>query len=433
MPKKILQDIITSTRPRQRPSIRNRKNTAVRSVSLESTQNIPSEYTKENKSPKFIMWLLALTSGIFLLFVLLSVFSGTIIELIPIQKQVSLEDGLLKAKKDALGEELSFKMIILENSDSSEVQATEEKELQRKASGSIIIYNAYSSKSQKLITRTRFETPDGKIYRINKSVVVPGTTVQNGEIVPGSIETVVFADIPGEEYNAGLTDFTIPGFKGDPRFSKFYARSKTSTEGGFSGIIKTASSEDLDNALNSIENSLKEILLSQARLQVPDDFILYDNAVFFEFNNTTKQKETTKGPILVTETGKLHGVIFNRAELSKHVAMNFIGSYGGEDVIVRNLDELGFSIIEQEKINIENTNELEFKFIGTADIVWGINKNLLVDSIAGKNKNGFNEIIATYPSVDKAKATIRPFWKKVFPEDSENITVRIISPGDSLD
>ncbi len=433
MSKKILQDIITSNRHVRRSGFRDNEIKTTKHIISENIQKITYGPNKKNKSSKFIMWFLALASSFFLLFVLLSVFSGTIVEVAPVQVQVSLNDGLLKVKKDASGNELSFKMIILENTDSTEVPATEEKELQRKASGDIIIYNTYSSKSQKLIVRTRFETPTGEIYRIKKSVIVPGTTVQNGEIVPGSVEVTVYADVPGEEYNVGLVDFTVPGFKGDPRFSKFYARSKTPIEGGFSGVIKFASSEDVENALDDIANSLKEVLLSQARSEVPDDFILYDKAVFFEFDDVTPQKETAKGSISITEEGKLYGVIFNKTKLSKYIAEKFINPYEGEDVVVRNLDELEFKIIDQEKFDPKNTNELRFEFSGIADIVWEVDNELLVNSIVGKNKEDFNDIISKYSSVDKAKATIRPFWKKIFPENNEDITIKIIKPSNSLD
>ena len=82
------------------------------------------------------------------------------------------------------------------------------KEIERRASGKIIVFNNYSTNSQRLIARTRFETLEGKIYRIRDAVVVPGISDKDGRKTPGSIEVTVFADEPGEEYNIGYTDFT---------------------------------------------------------------------------------------------------------------------------------------------------------------------------------------------------------------------------------
>ena len=48
-----------------------------------------------------------------------------------------------------------------------------------KSSGKIIVYNNFSSEPQRLIIRTRFESPEGLVYRIPESIVVPGKTEKN--------------------------------------------------------------------------------------------------------------------------------------------------------------------------------------------------------------------------------------------------------------
>jgi len=317
---------------------------------------------------------------------------------------------------------LSFKLVVFENSLSKEIPATVEKELNRKASGNIVIYNTYSSKSQKLVKRTRFETPDGKIYRIDKPVIVPGTTVQEGEIIPGSIEVTVYADIPGENYNIELTDFTIPGFKGDPRFEKFYARSETPMNGGFSGVVKTASLEEIKYAREELQNSLKETLLSQT--QIPGDFILYDDAVFFMFDVSDTDTETTKNFVKITENGKLYGVIFNKGELSNYIAKNTTASYDGSDVTVQELEDLKFSLSNDSNFNPVEDEKIDFSLSGEATIVWKIDGVELATLLAGKDKQDFLSIIGEYPNIQTFEAVIRPFWKKTFPENSEDITVR---------
>src|SRR6185437_10341360 len=46
-------------------------------------------------------------------------------------------------------------------------------QVSQKAQGTITIYNAYSAAPQDLVATTRFETPDGKIFRITTNVTVP--------------------------------------------------------------------------------------------------------------------------------------------------------------------------------------------------------------------------------------------------------------------
>ena len=92
----------------------------------------------------------------------------------------------------------------------------------KKAHGSVVIYNEYNSSPQTLVATTRLESSDGKIFRLTKNIVVPGTTVVGGSPQPGAIEAEVVADQAGSEYNIDQTKFTIPGFSGGPKFDKFY-------------------------------------------------------------------------------------------------------------------------------------------------------------------------------------------------------------------
>ena len=83
-----------------------------------------------------------------------------------------------------------------------------------RATGVIVVYNAYSAAPQRLIKNTRFATEDGKIFRAKDSIVVPGTTIENGKIIPGSVEAIVVADEPGEAYN-----FQTPEFRSGLHYS----------------------------------------------------------------------------------------------------------------------------------------------------------------------------------------------------------------------
>jgi len=442
MPKRILQDVVTSSRKGRKIETRrgnfskNNKGDSTLDVRMPSRArtNINNDinYGEGGGFSRFAIWGVAAGAVILLFFVLLSVLSGTVVKITPLQKKVVVS-GLFSAQKDAQEGELPFKLIVLDDTASGNVVATDEKEVERKASGEIVIYNAYSSKSQKLIKRTRFETPDGKVYRINKSVIVPGTTVENGKVVPGSVEVTVYADIPGEEYNIGLTDFTIPGFKGDPRFDKFYARSKTPMDNGFSGKVKVASEEDVSKVEKELQNSLKEKLLTQARSQVPGDFILYDDAVFFSFDGVGDSVYGTKDNIDVTEKGTVYGVLFNKKDLSRYIASSLIENYNGGDVYSLGLEDLKFKVKNKDKFDVSKDTKLSFSMDGNALIVWEIDDTAIARDLAGTNKADFLKTISKYTNIKKATAVVKPFWRSTFPENSEDITIRKIDPILSAD
>src|SRR3989344_2103715 len=83
-------------------------------------------------------------------------------------------------------------------------QMTTTKEVAQKAKGRITIYNK-STTPQRLVATTRFETPKGLIFRIPATLTVAASS---------SIESAVYADRPGTDYNIGATTFTVPGLMG---------------------------------------------------------------------------------------------------------------------------------------------------------------------------------------------------------------------------
>ena len=56
-----------------------------------------------------------------------------------------------------------------------------------KSSGKLAVYNAYGSQSQPIVATTRFISPDGKVFRLDKKTVIPGANVINGKITPSQI------------------------------------------------------------------------------------------------------------------------------------------------------------------------------------------------------------------------------------------------------
>lgn len=106
----------------------------------------------------------------------------------------------------------------------------------RRAKGRVTIYNEFGKDSQPLVATTRLQSPDGKIFRLESAVVVPG--MQDGK--PGQIEAAVVADQPGEEYNIAPTTFTIPGFQGSAKYQKFSAKSSSTFTGGGGQAVQVA-------------------------------------------------------------------------------------------------------------------------------------------------------------------------------------------------
>jgi hypothetical protein len=131
-----------------------------------------------------------------------------------------------------------------------------------KAKGTITIWNAYSSASQSLVQNTRFKTPDGKIFRLDQNITVPGATVKDGKIIPSSITASVTADQPGGAYNVGpIEKLVIPGFEKTPKYDGFYGSLGAKLAGGAVGERAVPTDADIADGKKKTEALLREGLV----------------------------------------------------------------------------------------------------------------------------------------------------------------------------
>jgi len=358
-----------------------------------------------------------------------SLFNGATVTVVPQQEKVEAKSdtSIFTAKKDAKEGELAFQILTLKKTEGQDVPATGSENVQRKASGTIIIYNTTSAREQRLIKNTRFQTTEGLVYRVNDSVVVPGSSTVSGKVTPGSIEVVVFADESGEKYNIGKVDFTIPGFAGDPKFKTIYARSKTEMTRGFVGTVKKISDADAAKAKQELNAKLAQELKKDALSQVPADFVMFDDALFYSYA-TLPQSGASESSTTVNEEGTLSAVIFNKSVFASNVAEGLAPAVANTDVAIVGADNLNFTIVNKASIDPTNINEISFTLNGSLTFISQFDENRLKSDLVGKKKSDITMILQDYPSINRANAVIRPFWKSVFPTETIDIKV-IIAPN----
>jgi hypothetical protein len=330
---------------------------------------------------------------------------------------------------------LAFQLMTLSDENSADLTATGEKNVMSKSTGKIVIYNNFGPQSQPLIKNTRFQAPDGKIYRIRDSIVVPGQKVVSGKPTPGSLEVDVYADTVGAEYNIGLVDFTIPGFKGSPRAEKIYARSKTPMAGGFSGLMKVVSDTDIQKAKETLSVGLKDKLLAQAVAQKPKGTVLYKDAVFYSFtdsmdNSATGQNADNKS-VKLTVKGSLTATLLNEEDLSKHIVKLSVTPADvspNDRILVANIEELSFALKGGSGTPPKEGDAFTFILSGDAHAAWQVDIAALAGKLAGVKKADYKNVFTEFPGIEKANAHIRPFWKTKFPSDAAKIRIEITQP-----
>lgn len=417
MPKNLLQDMvkIKHTVAPKMPEVEVRKKDAP----------LP-KMRRVNKTSKtrYTFWLVAIISVIFFLFSISFLFFKVVVTVNPKIKDVALNESL-SANKEAIGEALPFDLMVISGEESKIVQTTGEKDVSVKAQGIVIVYNTFSSASQILSIDTRLEGSNGKIYKTQKQIIVPGMKGST----PGSIEVGIYGTVAGMEYNSGPLDFTIFGFKGTPKYSKIYARSKGEITGGFKGKASVISDADRSSTINDLKTTLQTKLFKKATDQIPDGFILFKDAAFLNIDdNNIDTAPSTDNLLSVKMKGTLYGFLFNEEKLTKKIAGDNIPGYDGSPVYLPNIRDLIFSLSGKDNISFGDVKNINFSLKGNTKIVWKLDESKLKTDLLGKSKKDFNQILLQYPNVDSADLSISPFWNISLPDKSKDIKVIVNYP-----
>ncbi|MDP2677071.1 MAG: hypothetical protein Q8O83_05340 [bacterium] len=367
------------------------------------------------RRPFFILYgVLAFT--LFLVFV--DLLSGVTVAITPHQEFFNI-DTLVKFSGNGGGVET----IQLEETIQGTAETHGEKDVEEKSSGKIVIYNAFSSEPQVLVRRTRFETPDGKTYRIPEQITVPGAVITDGKVQPSSIEVVVQADEPGEEYNIGLSDFTIPGFKGSPRYEKFYARSVEPMTGGFKGKARVVAESDALELSSSLHTQLSEELKRRATSELPENLFIPAGAS--QMNVITKDFSADVGKPADTFSLDLSLRFDGLAVSFEHIEKQIITKYLAKDGVdpntfdVVNVRELSYSAEDVDS----KTGAMTLRIQGLAHIAWHIDYNEIASALAQAGYRKQMNVFLRYPSIEEAAVSFFPSWWRIFPNSIEKIIV----------
>jgi hypothetical protein len=377
---------------------------------------------KEKKS-SFWIWLIVIIVIIAILIPVSYIFSGATISVTPKIVQTTISSSFTAYPSGGTGD-IQYDILSLNQELAEEADATGEEEILKKSSGEIVIYNNYDTSPQRLIKNTRFESREGLIYQIQNSVVVPGGTEENGgTLKPGSVEVTVFAGEAGEQYNIGLTNFTVPGFEDDaPRFKGFYAESKTEMVGGFSGTVPTVDEDEEESIREELRDQLRTALLSEANGSMHEEFILNEDNISFTFDSLPN--EAISGDrVLIKEKGTIRGAMIKKSSLARMVASNTIADYDGAEVFFKNPNDFNIDFMEDGVVG-EN---IEIDVSGQGNIVWMFDANQLVEDLKSKSKRSVGTVLTGYPGIEKVEVVIRPFWLGTFPKKAEKIKVKDLS------
>ncbi len=354
---------------------------------------------------------------------------GATITVYPKFKDVTVQ-ATFEAYAEPMTGELSYELLSLDATGERQVTASGQEHVSERAVGSILIYNTVQNATQRLIKNTRFETPEGLIFKIKESVEVPGATSKDGKVAPGVVTAEVFADGTGEQYNITPTRFTVPGLKGSDQYNSIYAENTNAFTGGFEGDRYIIDQGELDTAKQALHLELRNSLLEQLNTSRPSGFILYDGAVTFVFETLPS---TSYGDSMATikEKAYLFVPIFKDTEFAKYLAKNTIAGYENDPVSITDPHSLIFKYKSASTTqgNIKDQSSIEFTLSGNAQVVWQFDEEKLKNDLLGISKTALPSVLSAYTSIERAESVVRPFWAQHFPDKSSEMKLEIILSG----
>ena len=371
-----------------------------------------------NSGSAGVLWAVAFVMLLILAYVVSASFSKASVQ-VTLKEQVLSVNTNLTFHKDGVQDDLDFDTVVFDGAAEKEMQDVPMEQVFKKASGKIVVYNDYSSKSQRLIEETRFEDPNGRIYKIGKGegIIVPGQKTVDGEKVPGSIEVMVYADEPGPFYNQGPTDFVIPGFRGGPKFSGFYARSVADITGGEIGERPNISEEEMLQTVTLLKDEITNQAINEASYRIPEGYLALEDSVYYEWRDL-EFDSFGDGNVLIRQEADINTSLVKRDE----VAFGLLESLSFEletmpQVEIVNLSELDFSISS----STENIMTVNIK--GDARVRWVIDEAVIKRVVAGVRKKDFAEVLSSRPEIKSAQTNIKPIWINRLPKRFDNIEV----------
>jgi len=313
----------------------------------------------------------------------------------------------------------------IEKSVSEDFTATGKAAREGKAEGIVTVYNEYSAEPQVLIATTRFISTEGKLFRTPTKVVVPGGKQEGGKFVAGQINIKLVADEPGPEYNIGPSTFSIPGFAGTARYTKFYAKSSQAMVGGFLSGASLVTEDDLEEAEASLVKKAKETakasLLADLQSEARSAFVFLDSAIQTEatenFTLATVGQETNSFNYQSKAVSKT--MIFRKVDFESFVREYILSKVPeGREVWLESLN-IDYA---PETINL-TSGKMVLSLKVTAKVYQGVDIERLKEVVSGKSLTASKVFLENQAGITKAEVEFWPFWVKRAPRDLEKIEI----------
>jgi len=280
-----------------------------------------------------------------------------------------------------------------------------------KALGKLTVYNDYSQ-PQPLITRTRFESPDGKIFRLLRGVTIPANS---------SVEVEVEAEVTGEAYEVPASDFILPALS-EWRRQYVYAKSTESMKRETTTQFQITQ-KYIDQTVNDYENQLKLTAKAELEKQISAKQTILEDSIETEVikYSVSETAGSAKQNFTVTLALAVKAIAINETELKKQAVKSLPENYTQNSALTKVNNE---SFVFDVTFLDDNTENLLAQIKGEYSLLVA---NVEIDKaeLKGLTKKEAETYLSNLSGVKKASVRM-PFWTKFMPTLADHINVEIV-------
>jgi len=313
-------------------------------------------------------------------------------------------------------------LLVEDKTVSGDFDATGSENLDDRARGTITIYNEFSAQPQTFIP-SRFQTESGLVFRTQKTITVPGATLENGKVTkPGTINALVVADGGGEQYAIGPSRFSMPALAGSERGEKIYALSETVFSGGKAGENTIVAESDIERAYAALRDQAEDQI--GIRSNLPDGLAVWDEARNTELAERKTSKQVGEAADTFTASVQVieRAVAYREDDLNYLIETIIIGSLEDHMTILPKSKEVIFlkpPVVDYEKGTVLASLQVN------VDVINKINAESFRGAIVNKDSDAIKQIVNSYKGVEGVQIKLWPFWVNSVPSSKERVTVTI--------
>lgn len=291
------------------------------------------------------------------------------------------------------------------------------------------ISNCLDSDEHKFIEGTRFQAPDGKIFRSTAEVTVPGGSGSFfGCTKPGTASVNVIADQNGDSYNEGPANYTLPGLPASQQSGANSISAKgAQMSGGTTKTVTVTTQSDVDTAKTALLEKDKDGAKRDLEGRVPSGYTV------LEPSQTSATTSTSPSPAVDAEgsTGTLNLKVtytvlaVKESEYHDLLKAQELKQIGDNNQIYDD----GLSSAQLTSSEKDSSGRQSFHLTTEAYGGVKIDTSTIATQVKGKRYGDAVDVATRQPGVSKAEVKLSPTWATSLPGRSDKIKVVIQIAG----